>query len=349
MSSTDLSTNDLIIDTATRIFTDGCSHSVVEAAQDGVWADSLWTTLSDNGLLDIGLEESGTGVGELFEFLRVAGRFAAPLPLLESLIAQFALGKPAADTTFAVLQGTTVDIAWPERFSAVVALDVALGEARLVPLAGLKSVPCEVMLGEPVAQIELGAAWQTAADTRFAAPGLYALAALGRAAQMCGGLEASLSMAIGYCSEREQFGRTISKFQAIQHQLAVLASEVAASQRATDAAIHSVVASQNIAQQHRAAASGGSSVEISQLDVRLSDVAVAKVRVGSAVGIGAEIAHQVHGAMGFTMEYSLHQLTRRLWSWRDQFGTESDWAGLLGDEVCAGSADDLWAYITSHG
>ncbi len=343
MSSTDLSTNDLIIDTATRIFADGCSHSVVEAAQEGVWAASLWTTLADNGLLEIGLEESGTGLGELFEFLRVAGRFAAPLPLLESLIAQFALGKPTSDTTFAVLQGTTVEIAWPERFSAVVALDVALGEARLVSLAGLKSAPCEVMLGEPVAQIELGAAWQAAADTQFAAPGLYALAALGRAAQMCGGLEASLNMAIGYCSEREQFGRTISKFQAIQHQLAVLASEVAASQRATDAAIHSLVASQS------AAVGTSSALEISRLDVRLSDVAVAKVRVGSAVGIGAEIAHQVHGAMGFTMEYSLHQLTRRLWSWRDQFGTESDWAELLGDEVCAGSADDLWAYITSHG
>ena len=72
-------------------------------------------------------------------------------------------------------------------------------------------------------------------------------------------------------------------------------------------------------------------------------------RARSAVGVGSEIAHQVHGAMGFTMEYSLHQLTRRLWSWRDQFGSEAEWATMIGAQVCAGDADDLWAYIASHG
>lgn len=326
MSDLDLSTKDLIIDTATRIFSDGCGHAIVEAAQDGVWPDALWKTLEENGLLDIGLQESGTGVAELFEFLRVSGRFAAPLPLLERLLAQIALGKSAPETALVELQGSSIELAWPERFTDVVALDAAQGTARLVSLSGLEVEPCEVMLGEPVARIELGGAWDAARETEFAAPDLYALAALGRSAQMCGGLEASLTMAINYCSEREQFGRAISKFQAIQHQLAVLASEVAASQRATDAAIHS-----------------------STVAVRLSDIAVAKVRVGAAVGVGAEIAHQVHGAMGFTMEYSLHQLTRRLWSWRDQFGTETDWATQLGEEVCAGDADDLWAYISSHG
>lgn len=337
MTDTDLSTRDLIIDSATRIFSDGCDHGVVEAAQDGVWPATLWNTLVENGLLEIGLAESGTGHGELFEFLRVSGRFAAPLPLLDCLLAQVALGKTAPATALAELQqhagqAESIELPWPEHFEAAVVLDVAAGKARVVSLAGLEPVAVDAMLGEPVARIELGDAWDKAAASEFAAPDLYALAALGRAAQMCGGLEASLNMAISYCSEREQFGRAISKFQAIQHQLAVLAAEVAASQRATDAAIHSVEVS---------AAAGA--------QLRTSDVAVAKVRVGAAVGVGAEIAHQVHGAMGFTMEYSLHQLTRRLWSWRDQFGTESDWATFIGAEVCAGSADDLWAYIAQHG
>jgi len=337
VTDTDLSTRDLIIDSATRIFSDGCDHAVVEAAQDGVWPEALWSTLAENGLLDIGLAESGTGLGELFEFLRVTGRFAAPLPLLDCLLAQVALGKSAQATAFAPLQNTdpqvaTIELSWPDRFEAAVVLDVAQGKARLVSLAGLEVVPVDAMLGEPVGRIELGSAWENAAVSEFDAPELYALAALGRSAQMCGGLEASLNLAIGYCSEREQFGRPISKFQAIQHQLAVLAAEVAASQRATDAAIHSAAGSSAVAG-----------------TLRVSDVAVAKVRVGAAVGVGAEIAHQVHGAMGFTMEYSLHQLTRRLWSWRDQFGTEADWATLLGDEICAGAADDLWTYVASHG
>lgn len=337
MTDTDLSTRELIIDTATRIFSDGCDHAVVEAAQEGTWPEQLWSTLAANGLLEIGLAESGTGLAELFEFLRVSGRFAAPLPLLDCLLAQVALGKAALATAFAELQAQSgpnpsIELSWPERFDAAVVLDVPEGRARLVSLAGLKPTTVDAMLGEPVGRIELGNAWDNAADTEFAAPDLYALAALGRSAQMCGGLEASLNLAISYCSEREQFGRAISKFQAIQHQLAVLAAEVAASQRATDAAIHSAATSSE----------NGSAL-------RASDVAVAKVRVGAAVGVGAEIAHQVHGAMGFTMEYSLHQLTRRLWSWRDQFGTESDWATLLGEELCAGTADDLWAYVASHG
>ena len=57
-----------------------------------------------------------------------------------------------------------------------------------------------------------------------------------------------------------------------------------------------------------------------------AEVAIAKVRVGEAAGTGAAIAHQVHGAMGFTYEHSLHHATRRLWAWREEFGNEAHWA-----------------------
>ncbi len=330
----ELSTTALIIDTATRIFTDSCDHDLVEAAQDGQWAADLWHILETNGLLQLGLPDSGTGVREMFEFLRVAGRFAVPLPLFERLLVQFALGRDAPSVTLGEVQCGRLTLSWPEQHTQVLALNAPAGKARLIELAGLSGVPHQTMRGEPVVSVEIAQAWDRAETTEFDVPSLYPLAALGRAAQMCGGLEASLALAISYCSEREQFGRTISKFQAIQHQLAVLAAEVAAAQRATDAAIHSVagVTDANLAQA-----------------MRISDIAVAKVRVGAAVGVGAEIAHQVHGAMGFTMEYRLHQFTRRLWSWRDEYGTEADWAAMLGDEVCGAEADDLWSYIASHG
>ena len=54
-------------------------------------------------------------------------------------------------------------------------------------------------------------------------------------------------------------------------------------------------------------------------------VAVAKARVGEAAGIASEIAHQVHGAMGFTHEHQLHHFTRRLLAWRDEYGRENYW------------------------
>jgi alkylation response protein AidB-like acyl-CoA dehydrogenase len=122
-----------------------------------------------------------------------------------------------------------------------------------------------------------------------------------------------------------QFGRPIAKFQAIQQQLALLAEQAAAASVAVESAASAV-----------AAARPSASLAI----------AAAKIRAGEAAGKVAEIAHQVHGAIGFTHEHSLHRLTRRLWSWRDEFGTESQWSLDLGKEVMAAGADALWPTIT---
>ncbi len=64
-------------------------------------------------------------------------------------------------------------------------------------------------------------------------------------------------------------------------------------------------------------------------------MAVAKARVGEAAGKVAEVCHQVHGAMGFTQEHPLHFATRRLWSWRDEFGHETFWQERIGRLVCS--------------
>ena len=63
--------------------------------------------------------------------------------------------------------------------------------------------------------------------------------------------------------------------------------------------------------------------------------------------MAAAIAHQVHGAIGFTQEHSLHHLTRRLWSWRDEFGNDAEWSRRLGHAAIAAGADGLWPMITA--
>ena len=50
--------------------------------------------------------------------------------------------------------------------------------------------------------------------------------------------------------------------------------------------------------------------------------------------------------IGFTQEYRLHHLTRRLWSWRDEAGSELGWAQVLGTGLLTGGPDDLWAALT---
>ncbi len=79
-----------------------------------------------------------------------------------------------------------------------------------------------------------------------------------------------------------------------------------------------------------AEAAAGMAAEAVDDTIRLLPIAAAKARCGEAAGIGAAIAHQVHGAIGFTHEHSLHFLTKRLWSWRDEFGNEAEWNQFTG-------------------
>ncbi|MFP6834824.1 MAG: acyl-CoA dehydrogenase family protein, partial [Pseudomonadales bacterium] len=79
------------------------------------------------------------------------------------------------------------------------------------------------------------------------------------------------------------------------------------------------------------------------------EVAAAKARVGEATGICAEIAHQVHGAMGFTHEHQLHHFTRRAWAWRDEFGSETYWRRRLGEHVAGLGADSVWNFLATRG
>jgi len=162
----------------------------------------------------------------------------------------------------------------------------------------------------------------------FDPPALARLGAAVRAQQMAGALEHILDQSVQWSLDRVQFGRPIGKFQAVQHNLAMLAGEVAAAGAAADGAAEAIA------------------LEGPAGEAALREVAVAKVRVGEAASTGAAIAHQVHGAMGLTYEHSLHQSTRRLWAWREEFGNEALWAERLGRMVAERGADALWPFMT---
>ena len=148
--------------------------------------------------------------------------------------------------------------------------------------------------------------------------------ALVRSVLMAGALERILDLSVRHAKERKQFGRPIGRFQAIQQQLALLADEVAAATVAADLAIAAT-----------------------KTDHAVLEIMAAKIRVGEAAGVGAAIAHQIHGALGFTERHPLHHSTRRLWSWRDEFGTESEWAARLGRIIVARGPDVFWSTLTS--
>lgn len=82
-------------------------------------------------------------------------------------------------------------------------------------------------------------------------------------------------------------------------------------------------------------------------NLRLLVIAAAKSRAGEAAGIACAHAHQIHGAIGLTYEHSLHFFTKRLWSWRDKFGHETEWNRLLGRHMMRAGADHLWAELSA--
>ena len=193
----------------------------------------------------------------------------------------------------------------------------------LVSTDGASAATEKNLAGEPRTAMQFnGSVVIASARLENASERLMAGGALVRSVQMAGALERTLEYALLYANERVQFGRPIGKFQAVQQNLAVLAGQTAAAVAAADLAAEAV-------------ANG----------VKVLPIAAGKARTGEAAGIGAAIAHQVHGAIGFTFEHSLHFLTRRLWSWRDEFGNEAEWNRLLGRHMAAAGAGRLWAEI----
>jgi hypothetical protein len=178
----------------------------------------------------------------------------------------------------------------------------------------------EAALDYPIAEAIIDAAPQPGwdGDKRFHAM------ALARAGQMAGAISAALSLSVDYTRQRQQFGKPLAAFQAIQQQLAVLAEEAAACRGAAAAAAHALDR-------------GDAAFEI----------ACAKLRANIAAGAAASIAHQVHGAIGFTKEYALQKFTRRLWAWRSDYGNDRHWADVIGTIAAAQGADGFWPGLVS--
>jgi len=148
--------------------------------------------------------------------------------------------------------------------------------------------------------------------------------ALATACQMAGAMSAALELTVQYARERQQFGKALSTFQAIQQQLAVFAEEVAATNMAAASAC-------------RARDRGPARFEI----------AAAKLRANIAVGTVTSVAHQVHGAMGFTKEYKLQRLTKALWQWRSDYGNDRYWSDELGRIIAKQGTEGFWPALVA--
>lgn len=337
-------TDQLILDTARRLFSDHCGADVVNQAESGVAPEKLCSAVIEAGLPLAWVSEDAGGVGGSlalgFNLIRQAASFALPAPLAETLVANLVLaesGFEVADAWAAlVFAGGQLPVVDNGTISGVVdnAPGVVSNSLLVVPASDQGKIRIatfsadrltieqrESLAGEPRARVQLDGVTPiqlSAVVDGMTEDGLRQFCALVRASQIAGAMEKMTELTVGYVKERQQFGRPLGKFQAIQHKVADIAGESALANAAVEQAVRML-------SEHPEPFSGNA--------VAFLPVATAKVVASEGAGTVSRLAHQSHGAMGFSFEYPLQQYSRRIWSWREEYGSEFYWSERIGMAV----------------
>ena len=293
---------------------------------------ALWQTLVESGVPRLLRPESEGGAGNAFrdasEVLQAAGMHAPAVPLADTLLAHLLLSRSSIDLSDA--RPIRLRIAAPDGtpdVGAPAALQTQSGDE----LAHLLEVDPwgddVVMTWYPLADPSSPTAGTTAVRTLRSADTamVQGLLAMAGASVLTGAMMRAMAMAIEWAGTRVQFGRPIGQFQAVQHSLALAAEELAASRAALDWAAQEL-----------------------EVGRPMPAAAIAKARAAEAAGKVAAITHQVHGAIGFTAEFSLFRATQQLWLWRDRWGDEHHWNAWLGRQALAAGPDGLFDLITGE-
>lgn len=322
---------ELLVRQLDRLFAARLDRPMRQRAEQGEWPGPLWDACEEMGLPLVLVSETAGGFdlgwSAAFEIFKLLGRHAVPLPLGETMIAAHVLAAagidiPSGPLTFAM--GDDLDaVPWACKASHLVV--AGKRSTDLYRISPEMFTPGANIGRDARDDVALAGATCLASGENSGCGAALAMqaGAVLRAGQIAGAVAAACEMAIEHANVRVQFGKPIGRFQVVQQSLAQLAGEAAAADVAGKIGARAL---------DRQTASG-------------FEIGIAKIRAGEAAGTGAALAHQIHGAIGFTDEYSLHDFTRRLWSWRSEFGSERYWSALVGRQAAA-KGEALWSAIT---
>ena len=323
------------------------------------YADDFWREIGELGWTGLIVPGSHGGSGmdmtDMAVLLGEWGAALAPGPLVESAVVSaaaidrfgtdaqrqewlptIATGETVAIPSLVGIDGSTDPSALGVRAAETSNGWVLGGTARFVPYgnsADLMMVPAEtdagvtmfavpiksaegtvnidrrkMASGAPACDIELNEVVVSSASTLGDVGGgsdvvnlmmMYGAAA--RAIQMVGAGSAVTDRTIAYVKDRRQFGRPIGAFQVIQHYMAEMATKVKSAKHLADRAAWALSADVGAASASRI-------------------VSQAKWSANTLMHDIVWTAHQSHGAIGFTWEHDLHLYTRRILSWRADYG-----------------------------
>jgi acyl-CoA dehydrogenase len=347
--------SELVDEVVPRMIRERWDRAARNRADESGWADVLWDPFADAGLPWISVPEGAGGSGgslhDALALLWQVGRSAVALPVAECgmlggwLVALSGWQVPEGVLTVAtghhadvvhleragsgwVLDARLHHVPWAAQATTIV-LATRYGDdelAVLLPTTSVSVEPGRNLAGEPrdlvvASAVEVSNVRTVPAGTRDE---LRVRGALSRAVLLAGAMQATADLTVSYANERHQFGKPIATFQAVAQHLVLCSAEATAAGLATEVAA-AVYAAQT----------------------QPWEVAVAKSVTSAAVRGVASHAHQAHGAIGMTSEYDLHHLTRRLWSWRKEYGSERYWNTWLGERSISAPAEELWPRIAT--
>jgi acyl-CoA dehydrogenase len=322
----------MLVEQVTRALAEHCDASTLREVEARRFPKQAWDALAPIGLrlALVPEDQGGAGLGleAAADLFMALGRHGAPVPLAEDMVAAMlfaAGGLEVPDDGVLTFAAAGSAVPWGA-FATRVAM--VHGRRLHITAGGIANGRASIS-GEPRDVIEHATTLaEVTLPEAFGDDSAQALTALVRAAEIAGALGAILALAVDYANIRAQFGRPIGRFQAIQQQLAEFAEESACTSVA--------------------ARSAGRAADQRGLAGAAFEIGCAKIIAGEAAGKCAGIAHQVFAAIGITEDHSLHHFTRRLWSWREEGGTERFWARRIGAEAQARGGAALWPDITAR-
>jgi acyl-CoA dehydrogenase len=293
---------------------EGAAEELLVHLRAGEWEDGFsptdWAAAGEAGWFDILRAETDGGLGlglpELGGIFRAVGRNLFAGPLLEHAVA-----VPIVEAAGGHVEGMVALVDSPahgvrfadraETFLVLADDSVAIVPAAVVTVAPHASLDpsvsyADVMLAEARPQQVVS----------LDVPGLRGALRLMLACEIAGLADRTLELAVEYAKVREQFGRPIGGFQAVQHLLA----EMARRRHALDALCRSAV--------HAAP---------DALPLAGSVAKAAAAANGRAI---VEGSLQVHGGIAFTIEHVLHRYYKHLLGLEQLFGGSRELESELG-------------------
>ncbi len=129
-------------------------------------------------------------------------------------------------------------------------------------------------------------------------------AALSTAAYLLGVMEGAFAMTLDYLRTRQQFGRPIGSFQALQHRAVDLRIQIALTRASVEAAAVTL-----------------DGLASDQVAARRHAVSCAKSRAAEAAMLVTRAAVQMHGAIGYTDEYDVGLYLRKAMVLSNAYGS----------------------------